>query len=219
MSEQIGTVSMLLGLDPKAASDHRLEPGEMLDVARRIAGVLRGKLPVRHLPRASAETLAALGGLLSKSVLGCLTEAWNKRAEFRKFADPAQYPPEKTASVALYPHTVKWTYRPTVEILLNGKAVTKLPFVVELDFKLEGAELVVQGGKLMRLVTGKSTVTAKLNYHAVMLHTRTLDDRALPGEIRFGDGVAIPAFSSPVPRPPSLPTTAPRAAESVAEAR
>ena len=74
MSEQIGTVSMLLGLDPKAASDHRLDPGEMLDVARRIAGVLRGTLPVRHLPRASAETLAALGGTLSKPTCRSMVE-------------------------------------------------------------------------------------------------------------------------------------------------
>jgi hypothetical protein len=218
MSEQIGTVGMLLGLDPAEASDQRVDAADAVELGRKLCGALRDHLPPQHLPRASAETLAQLGGLLARPLVTCLTEAWNKRAEFKKFADPAQYPPDKVARMTLHPHTVTWTYRPSVEITLNGKAVAKLSFVVEVEFKLDGAELVAQGGKFMRLHTGKSTLTATLSYHGVVLKTRTLGEYALPGVVRFGEGIPIPGVAAPVslaqPRP-----AAPRAPELSGEMR
>jgi hypothetical protein len=196
-AERAETIGVVFGLDEKAKGDRRLDPADVAKLTATIAAELRNEVPPLQLPGAASECLTALRGALARPVGTILTTAWNQRRDFLKYTDRAKYPPEAVSRVALHPHTVKWTYRPSIRVLLNGRPVRTLSFVVEIGVKLSGAEVAVQDGRFVRLHTGKSQVTATLRCGEVVLAKRSSGEYELPGTITLGDGVPIARVVTP----------------------
>ena len=206
------TLGLVFGLDEPSKSDRRIDAEDASRLRAAIGSIVATGLPPQHVPGAAAEVLAMLRTALAKSVGTILTDAWNQRQEFRKYTDRASYPPEVTSRVTLKPHTVKWTYRPSIQLLLDGRPVRKLSFVVELALKLLGVQVAIRDGRFVRVHTGRSQVTATLRCGDVELCKRSSREYELPGELPLGDGIRITSLAAPfsfgTPAPAPVPPAA-----------
>jgi hypothetical protein len=122
-----------------------------------------------------------------------LVGGWKVHGQFAKYADPAQFPPDKVSCVALATHHIKSSYDPSVELTVDGVSAGKIEFTIELDVCLEAGTLVIQAGKIKRLEAGKCRVTGTLKCEGQTVTQRTSRDLAWSGGIAFGDGIPISA--------------------------
>lgn len=143
------------------------------------------------LPGVGADVIKHLHQALSTSLGVVFTNAWNKRQEIRKYADPVRYPPQSVNRVTLAPQKVTWQTIPTVEISVNDGPAKSIDFTFEVTVRFELAELQIQAGRLMGMTTGKTSVEGKLTCGGAELLKRKVGDYVLPGEIKFGEGIPI----------------------------
>lgn len=191
------TLGLAFGLDAPANGDRRVDAADVDRLKEALGTLLAGGLAPQHIPCAATETLKMLRGALGKPIGAILTDAWNQRQEFRKYTDPEKFPPGTTVRATLKPHTITWTYRPSIRVLLDGQPVRKLSFVVEIVFKLVGVEVAVRDARFVRVYTGKSQVTATLRCGEVELARRSSREYRLPGELPLGDGIPIHQLVAP----------------------
>ena len=121
---------------------------------------------------------------------GILAGAWEKRAELQEFCDPDKHPAGESSVVELLTHTVTWTEEPVVEVVFNQIWTVKIRITIKAEIKLEGGALVIKDAKIMKLRTGKIVVTATVAVQGVELPSKAVP-MELPGELSFGDGIAI----------------------------
>jgi hypothetical protein len=134
-----------------------------------------------------------LAKLLDIDGVGVLVGAWNKARELRKYRDPARYPPEDVVVVPLTKHKIESKHRPWLDLSVDGRAVGRLHFDVDIALTLDGAELTIQGGRIRKVRTGKATAVGTLKCEGAVLHTVDRKLTSLPGVIDLGEGVVIPA--------------------------
>jgi hypothetical protein len=131
--------------------------------------------------------------LLDIDGVGILVGAWNKARELRKYRDPVKYPPEDVVVVPLAKHKVESKHRPYLELSVDGQAVGRLQFDVDLVLTLEGVELTIQGGRIRQIKTGKAVGVGTLKCGGAVLHSLDRKLASLPGVIDLGEGYLIPA--------------------------
>jgi hypothetical protein len=133
---------LLLGLPDLAVLRAAASPGFWVSTSRELAGMVRN--------------------LANVSVGDALTGGWQQHVRFAQYTDPKAFPPEKVSKVPLASHHIKSTYKPHIDILVDGAASGAIPLELSLDLLLEGAILVIQNGRFMRLDAGRARVTAAL---------------------------------------------------------
>ena len=131
--------------------------------------------------------------LLDIDGVGILVEAWNKARELRRYRDPAKYPPEDVVVVPLTKHKVESKHHPYLELSVDGKALGRLPFEIDLALTLEGVELTIQGGRIKKIKTGRTLGVGTLKCGGAVLHSIDRRLASLPGVIDLGEGYLIPA--------------------------
>lgn len=106
--------------------------------------------------------------------------------------------PDTEAVVPLADHTLKSTYNPAVDIVVDGATVTSIPFDVELATQVEGALLVIKGGRIASVRAGRAVLTASLSCEGVPITERRLD-LDIPAVLRLPAADAqVGAVAAPV---------------------
>jgi hypothetical protein len=134
-----------------------------------------------------------MGRLLDIDVVDILVGAWNKARELRKYRDEAAYPPEEVIVVALAKHRLQSSHAPRLELVIAERPIGRLQFAIDVGLTIEGAQLTIQGGRIKRIATGKTAASGTIKCEGVVIGQPEAKLGALPGEIRLGQGVLIPA--------------------------
>jgi hypothetical protein len=99
---------------------------------------------------------------LSQDVGDLLVGGWKTYSRLMTAARRSVKHPGRKEEVVLGAHTVTWTYEPKVEVLVDGKGVNTLEFVLTVDFELEPLVLEVRDGYLEAVAAGRGSVTTLL---------------------------------------------------------
>jgi hypothetical protein len=80
-----------------------------------------------------------------------LGQAWSSWQELSQYADSAK---DEINTVTLSDHTIKSSHQPSVDIIVDGVSLHTFDFAVLAELKVEGVELVVQGGAITKIRLG-----------------------------------------------------------------
>lgn len=192
MSSTRVTLYELFGLDRTP-----LEPDELPDLAKSgpLAGI-RQRLGERAgvvwnaVRRRVPEQLRAL---LDVGAPDILVSAWNTSRELTKYRDPARYPPEQVVIVPLTKHKITSTHEPSVEVYVDGLSLGRVGFQLRVELTLQGAELKIQGGRILQIRTGRCDGVGTIACEGIVLKRIEGKVLVVPGTIDLGDGVPVPA--------------------------
>jgi hypothetical protein len=143
-------------------------------------------------PVAFGAVIEKVNDLLDIDTKDILIGAWKKREELSKYADTDKYPPGQTFLVSLFEHTVASKHEPYVEVLVNGKEVGRIKFGIDLELKLKGATLKIDGGKIVGVSTGTCEGKGAVRCEGVPILERETQPFTLPGNIHFDPGIPVP---------------------------
>jgi hypothetical protein len=191
MSSARITLKDFLGWNEADLSPDRLSELSASEVYAQVQEQLSAQAgPVWQIVR--TQVPGCITKLLDIDGVGILVGVWNKARELRKYRDPAKYPPEDVVVVPLTKHKVESKHRPYLELSVDGKAIGRLQFDIDLALTLEGVELTIQGGRIKKIKTGKALGVATLKCGGVVLHSIDRKLTSLPGVVDLGEGYLIP---------------------------
>jgi len=191
MGEIAVTLSNLFGLSAKGlweGGTPAIEPTEPIAALKR---KLLSEVPAVRWPSIVAELTKQAQALFEVDLIDVLTSAWSKYRELAKYADRDAYPPGDTHLVPLAEHTLKATYHPFLEILVNGKPLGKVVFDVSLALNLKGFVLGIQDAKIKKVLTGSCQGKGAIMLGRAVLVEKTLAPIPLPGSIDLGEGISL----------------------------
>jgi len=155
--------------------------------AVRVFSAATAKLPFAE--DLGAQVKQALERPLTDGVIGAL-KTWS---ELREFTDPAKHPAEEQNTYSLADNTVKSTYKPKLELLVNGTKRWTIQLVAEVALELESGNLLIRGGRIWEVRLGQVTCSGTLRIEGTDLVSKKSKSIALPGVIKFEQGLPIPA--------------------------
>ena len=131
-------------------------------------GLARSALDgLHHLSSSSREAVNNEIGAVTESLLeidvgDALVGGWRKYAALAEAARRTLASPGSEEVLSLASHTVTWTSRPKVDLLLDGMKLNSFEFEITFVFELTGVSAVIKGGNLVALSGGKCVVTGTL---------------------------------------------------------
>jgi hypothetical protein len=188
---------------PADVFSFRIEPGE-LDVqaiVEVIKRVIVGLPALTALPAAVSPSFWITTGTQAADMIRSLTNipladvlvaGWNQHARFAKYTNPAEFPPEKENRVPLATHHITSSYKPKLELLVDGRPEGSIPLELDLDLALEGVDLFIQAGRFTRVAGGRARLTGTLKFADKTVWERATRDLLWPVGFPLGDkGIAI----------------------------
>jgi hypothetical protein len=135
---------------------------------------------------ASAQRVVALVDKLSDVQLDdVLVGAWKVNRQFAKYTDSVKYPPDKVSTVELLTHHLESTYKPYLQLTLDGQDAGRVEFSLKVDVAFKAGVLVIQAGKFRELRPGTCQVTATLSCEGVEVTQRK------SGEFGWDKGIPL----------------------------
>jgi len=126
------------------------------------------------------------------SVADVLVAAWKTHRKFRKYTDPALFPPGTVSTVPVATHRMTASLEPYLEVFVDNVSQGKIEFQLELDIDVEAGHLRIQDGRIMRLDAGCGQLTGTLKLAKVVLAKHATRRFEWKEGIRFGEhGIAI----------------------------
>jgi hypothetical protein len=130
-------------------------------VARSALGGLR-RLSGSALQAVDCEVASVVAGLLDVGLGDALVSAWRKHTALTEAAERTLTLRDSEEVVVLATHRVGWTYRPHVDLVLDGRKLKTFHFDLTATFELHGVVAVVRRGDLVALRAGDCLITATL---------------------------------------------------------
>jgi hypothetical protein len=132
--------------------------------------------------------------LLDIELKDVLAMAWNKYGVLAAAADASD---DDTHQVALADHTISLTYRPTLEVTVDGVGRGTLEFSLTLEMTLKAIQLSIRGGRVVAVGSGTCEGNVKLELDDFTVLNRELPVVDLPGQLDLGNGIPITSSSHP----------------------
>jgi len=154
------------------------------------AGALLEALPGDFMEKASRTLVDRMRELLNTPLDQVLSGAWRKYGGFAEYADTIRHPPGEVNVIELSEHTVRWTQQPAVDVAFQGSVLATLHLGIQVEIKLDGGRVTVQDGLFKSLSVGTLHVDARVSLEGDQV-ARFEDTIQVPGELAFGDGIAI----------------------------
>jgi hypothetical protein len=140
-------------------------------VARSILGGFR-QLSASALQAVDREIGTVADGLLDLDLGDVLVLGWRKYSALTESAKRTLAAPGSEEVLALATHRITSTYRPHVDVYVDGVKVNSLEFELTMVFALTGLFAVVSLGDLVALRGGDCVVTATLTLEGAQLAQR-----------------------------------------------
>ena len=192
MSSTRVTVGGLFGVGPEGLSSDQIPDAALTQVYAQMQEQMQDKAGAAW-KMVQGNMDQHLARLLDIDVVRLLVDGWNKARELRKYRDESAYPPDEVIVVALSKHKLESQHKPHLELVVADRPVGRLHFQIDLALNIDGAQLTIQGGRIMRIATGKTSGTGTIRCEGVIVGQKEAKLGALPGKIDLGAGVPIPA--------------------------
>ena len=192
MSSTRVTVGGLFGVGPEGLSSDQIPDAALTQVYAQMQEQMQDKAGAAW-KMVQGNMDQHLARLLDIDVVRLLVDGWNKARELRKYRDEAAYPPDEVIVVALSKHKLESQHKPHLELVVADRPVGRLHFQIDLALNIDGAQLTIQGGRIMRIATGKTSGTGTIRCEGVIVGQKEAKLGALPGRIDLGSGIPIPA--------------------------
>lgn len=203
MTENTDSLGGFLALDDEARERLRkriAQAGWLLELG---AGVGRA-FPEGSSAAAAGAVAEQLTELLDTPVSRILATAWSRDPALGEYRDPQRHPAGELALVPLADHSVTAAQVPSVELLLEQARLGTVEFQVDLVVTLKGALIGIRDGRIVELRAGRTHLEARLGCAGTAIAERK-GEIALPGVIRFGEGIPIAPPEAPRLAEPPLP--------------
>jgi len=187
---EVITLNQLLSSKAELSAKE-LKKAESRENVARIKDIIKKEVKARW-PVAFGFILKKLMESLDPKVSDVMIAAWKKYQDIVQFTDEKKYPPDKTYLVSLAEHTMESTYNPTIEILFNNQKVSEISFEIKVYLKIEGINLEIQGGKIMKIHTGSCKGGGSVKLEDLTILEKETESFTLPGSIILGKGITIP---------------------------
>lgn len=140
--------------------------------------LLATRLGEREVIRSALSSLPRLGGTALRAVdrevatvadallgvdLGtAFLSGWRKHSDLTRAAERTLAVPGSEDVVSLASHRVVWSYRPHIDLFVDGAKVATIDIELRVVFDIRGVVAVVRGGELVALRGGDCMVDAEL---------------------------------------------------------
>jgi hypothetical protein len=192
MSSTRVTVGGLFGVGPEGLSTDQIPDAALTQVYAQMQEQMQEKAGAAW-KMAQGNLNQHLARMLDIDVIGLLVDGWNKSRELRKYRDEAAYPPDEVVVVALSKHKLESQHKPHLELVVADRPVGRVSFQIDLALAIDGAQLTIQGGRIKRIATGKTSGTGTIRCEGVIVGQKEQKLGTLPGTIDLGSGIPIPA--------------------------
>jgi len=89
-------------------------------------------------------------------------------------------------------HTIRSSYQPTIEVMINGKQTNSLAIDVALELKIEALVLEIKNARIMAVRPGDFTASGSVTWRETELKKLESSPFELPGRQALCEGVEIP---------------------------
>jgi hypothetical protein len=181
-------LDLLFGADTDAAetlAGEILSPGGDQDLGRALA-----QLPEMTRRAAVQEAATAAAGLLKVDLIGVLVRGWREHREIVSAARRTLAAPASTELVSMSAHEVTLEQRPSVSVLVDGQRMATLELGLSIVFDVNALLLLISGGRLVAVRSGRCEITATLAVQGTDLLVRQAH-LELPGVIPLGRGIRL----------------------------
>lgn len=186
--------------------DARQGPDKALRESLGRSGTVRAHIPgpVGLSTVVDREVATKTDGLLSLNLADVVVAGWSRFDALMESARRTRAAgPTTEEIVALVTHRIESSYRPTVEVFLDGRTLATINIQLLLAFTISGVHAVIQQGRLTAVRTGSCTVTGSLAAQGTVLAKR--EHRFdLAGAVRLRHG--IPLLSDDANPPLAMPS-------------
>lgn len=150
--------------------------------------------PGFHWDTFEKDVAGAYRDMLDVKIIDVFCGAWVKLNELQEYRDRTKHPPDELSRVPLKKHTIRSTHKPSIEILVGERTVSKLEFDVVLELALEAFVLGIRDGRIRDISSGEFRGTGKLQCRGFELARVASKKYRLPGTLAIEGGVPIPAI-------------------------
>jgi len=162
-----------------------LSPGGDQDLGRAL-----GHLPEMTRRAAAQEAATAAAGLLKVDLIGVLVRGWCEHGDIVAAARRTLAAPASTELVSMSAHEVTLEQRPSVSVLIDGQRMATLELGLSIVFDVNALLLLISGGRLVAVRSGRCEITATLAVQGADLLVRQAH-LELPGAIPLGRGIRL----------------------------
>jgi len=138
---------------------------------------------VQQLAKISAE---ALDIDLAMALLG----AWSRYAAVREAGRRTAAAPESEELVELLYHRITIDHQPSIDLLVNGKLVATVRFILLLQVRVEALTAIIRRGWLIGLRAGRCDFEASVSIEGNIVARRHAQ-LTLPFSMRLGSGIQL----------------------------
>ena len=187
-STTLTALDLLFGADTDAAetlAGEILSPGGDQDLGRALA-----HLPEMTRKAAVQEAATAAAGLLKVDLIDVLVRGWREHRDIVAAARRTLAAPASTELVSMSAHEVTLEQRPSVSVLVDGQRVATLELGLSIVFDVNALLLLISGGRLAAVRSGRCEITATLAVQGADLLVRQAH-LELPGVIPLGRGIRL----------------------------
>ena len=181
-------LDLLFGSDADAAeilAGEILSPGRDQDLSRALA-----HLPEMTRKAAVQEAAAAAAGLLKVDLIGVLARGWREHRDIVSAARRTLAAPASTELVSMAAHEVTLEQHPSVSVLVDGQRMATLELGLSIVLDVNALLLLISGGRLVAVRSGRCDITATLAVQGTDLLVRQAH-LELPGAIPLGQGIRL----------------------------
>jgi hypothetical protein len=136
------------------------------------------------------EAATAAAGLLKVDLIGVLVRGWREHGDIVAAARRSLAAPASTELVSTSAHEVTLEQRPSVGVLVDGQRVATLELGLSIVFDVNALLLLISGGRLVAVRSGRCEITATLAFQGADLLVRQAH-LELPGVIPLGRGIRL----------------------------
>ena len=187
-------LDLLFGPDTDAAealAGEILSPGGDQNLGRALAD-----LPEMTRKAAAQEAATTAAALLKVDLVGVLVRGWREHRDIVSAARRTLAAPGSTELVSMSSHEITLDQRPSISVLVDGQRVATLQLGLSIVFDLNALLLVISGGRLTGVRSGRCDITATLTVQGTDLLASVLTSNSPVSSRCGGESGSCPSTST-----------------------